>query len=96
MKYEHLIGKSVKGFKFTVEQGGIGYNPHMDKYVGKSATIVAHVNPLSTIRSAAFRFMFEDEETFIYPEQMVLDQLEANRDLSDDEINKLFNKIKQL
>lgn len=92
MKHQELIGKQVKGFKFNLQQGGIGYNLRMDSYIGKPATITAYLAP-ETLPKGAFRFKFKNDETFIYPEQMVLDQLEANRELSDDEMKDVQEYI---
>lgn len=93
MKEEDLVGKEIKGFKFESSER-LFYAPLMNKFIGKVGEITSARIGYGCVD---VKFSSSTVDAWTYPLKEVLEQLkEQDKELSDQEIKELFNKIQML
>jgi len=84
---ENLLGKKMKGFKFTHGETGVSYFTHHDYHLGKIGTIIGDgVGSISVI------VMFEDYSQATYP-KLGIEIIENERMYSEEEVDLLVNEL---
>jgi hypothetical protein len=81
---DSLIGKKMKGFKFSGHT--VGYNFAMDNYIGVIGTI-------KSVRSDTVTVKFPNYDTWSYPYPEILNHLVVEEELT---IEQILNNIKNL
>jgi len=84
MKDEELIGLEVEGFRFN-SVSKCSFAPPMEKYIGVKGVI-------KRVNSDVIGIQFPNKDSWSYPKELVLKQLELNKEETD--LKELFNKIK--
>jgi hypothetical protein len=80
---EDLLGKEIKGFKFS---GGIGYNMSMNKYIGV-------IGKIKSVRNDSVTVKFPNHDTWSYPLSEINEHLVEQEEQS---IEEILNNIKNL
>lgn len=90
LKYKKLIGQTTKGFKFDGRKYDCGYGINMNNYIGKEGVIESFSGG-STDREAHFTIRFPDDEFYLYPAHLVLEN-----HTPDIPLEELFYKISKI
>ncbi len=80
---ENLLGKKMKGFKFTHGETGVSYFTHHDYHLGKIGTIIG-----DGVGSRSVIVMFEDCSQATYP-KLGMEIIESERMYSEEEVEKI-------
>lgn len=73
------VGKKVKGVKFeTREYRSINFPPAMKKFIGEEGVIIEHDR---NYKIFLIKFKNSKEEVWAYPEEVILPQLEEQKEL---------------
>lgn len=93
MKYEDLVGKTIKGFKFESNKyNHIYYSPQMNKCVGKEGVILKYRDV-----AKLFDIEFKNGDLWSYPTHLVLEQYEKEQsEVETIDLNDLFKQIKKM